>query len=143
MDQGLSAPAAAVERFAVAALAAVERSGELCIRIVDEPEGLALNERYRGRDKATNVLSFPAAFSLPEAGIDMLGDVVLCAPVVEAEASDQGKPVLDHYAHMVVHGVLHIVGYDHECETDADVMQAKETTILRGLGVPDPYRTAG
>ncbi|GAB2522459.1 rRNA maturation RNase YbeY [Lysobacter humi (ex Lee et al. 2017)] len=121
--------------------AAVEgRSGpsEVSIRIVGEDEGRALNRQYRGRDYATNVLSFPA--ELPD-GLDLplLGDLVVCAPVVAREAAEQGKAVGDHYAHMTVHGTLHLLGWDHEDDAEAEAMEAEERRILAGLGIADPY----
>jgi len=121
---------------------------ELTIRLVDEAEGAALNHRFRGREGPTNVLSFP--FEAPEAitGLDepdtdplgaLIGDLVICAPVVEGEARDQGKPREAHWAHMVVHGVLHLLGHDHVAPDDATRMEALETAILGGLGFPPPY----
>lgn len=125
-------PAAATLRaFAQAALPA--RHGELTIRIVGEDESRALNAGYRGKDKPTNVLSFPG-------GGGMLGDLVICAPVVAREALEQGKQARAHWAHMVVHGCLHLRGYDHEHELDAQRMEAREKRILRGLGFADPYQ---
>ena len=111
------------------------------IRVVDEAEGRELNRRYRGMDKATNVLSFP--FQAP-AGIDSqhLGDLVICAPVVEREAREQRKSLRDHCAHLVVHGVLHLRGYDHQDEREAEEMEALERRILQQLGIADPYTVA-
>ncbi len=111
----------------------------LVIRVVDEAEGRDLNQRYRGRDKPTNVLSFP--FDIPP-GVDSthLGDLVICAPVVEREAQEQGKPLRDHLAHLVIHGVLHLRGYDHQTDDEAELMETREKTILQGLGIADPYR---
>ena len=105
---------------------------------MDAKEGRALNRHYRGKDYATNVLSFPA--DLPE-GVDLplLGDLVICAPVVAKEAQDQGKPLAAHYAHLTVHGVLHLLGMDHEDEREAEAMEAIEREILADLGLPDPY----
>ncbi|MFP6837103.1 MAG: rRNA maturation RNase YbeY [Pseudomonadales bacterium] len=110
---------------------------DLCIRVVDSEESLALNARFRGVDEPTNVLSFPAQVDLP--GENIYGDVVICASVVCSEAADQGKSVCDHYAHMVVHGVLHLAGYDHEHNKDAELMEALEIKILERVGVADPY----
>jgi probable rRNA maturation factor len=127
-------------RWVAAALAAAGRpKGEVGIRLVDAREGRALNRQYRARDYATNVLSFPA--QLP-AGVPVpwLGDLVLCAPVVAREAEEQGKRLRDHYAHLTVHGVLHLAGYDHERPADADAMEAMETQVLESLGIADPYR---
>jgi len=113
---------------------------ELTIRIVDIDEGAALNQRYRGRPGPTNVLSFPFE---PPPGIDehfpLLGDLVICAPVVVREAAEQGKALAAHWAHMVVHGVLHLVGYDHQDAAEAETMETLETVILAGLGFPPPY----
>ena len=121
------------------ALGSIERpQAELCLRVVDELEMTELNHTYRGKDKPTNVLSFPADISLPEA--DLLGDVVICAPVVAQEARVQGKTYGDHFAHMVVHGVLHLGGHDHEDEREAEVMEALEVQILAELSIANPYR---
>lgn len=127
------------EEFRTWARAAVKRaSAEIVIRIVDRPEGTELNERYRGKSGPTNVLSFP--FQAPP-GIadDVLGDLVICAPVVREEASVQGKTAEAHWAHLTVHGVLHLQGFDHLEEREAEVMEAEETAILAELGYPDPY----
>ena len=109
-----------------------------CLRIVDKDEARALNHRYRKVDKATNVLSFPA--SLPE-GVDMnfLGDVVICAPLVAEEATRQGKDAHAHWAHLLVHGILHLQGYAHDKDDEAEEMEALETAILGQLGVRNPY----
>ena len=112
------------------------RGGQITVRFVDEGEGRALNRDYRHKDYATNVLSFPYA-SDPV----VCGDLVICAPVVEREAAEQGKSPHAHYAHLIVHGLLHLQGYDHETgETDALVMENHERIILSGLGYADPYR---
>ncbi len=96
-----------------------------------------LNRRYRGKDYATNVLSFPA--ELPRGvALPLLGDLVICAPVVTREAGEQGKPLRHHYAHLTIHGVLHLLGYDHQAERDAQRMEALETRILHWLVIPDP-----
>lgn len=116
-------------------------AGELAVRIVDAEEMRGLNREFRGKDKATNVLSFPAGNIdglPPEAGL-ALGDLVICAPVLESEALEQGKPLGDHWAHILVHGTLHLLGFDHESPVDADEMEALETTILAACGIPDPY----
>ena len=129
-----------IEGWALAALEEVGDEGEppdLCIRVVDGEESRDLNARYRGYDKPTNVLSFPADVALP--GGKLLGDIVICAPVVGAEAAEQGKAPEDHFAHMVVHGVLHLQGYDHDTERKARRMEHRETRIVTGLGFPDPY----
>ena len=112
-------------------------NGELP-RIVDEAEGRALNERWRGRDHATNVLSFPAELP-PGVALPLLGDLVVCAPVVAREAAEQGKAEADHWAHLVIHGTLHLLGFDHETEAEATVMEDLERALLAGLGIGDPY----
>ena len=113
---------------------------DVCVRIVDEQEGAALNARFRQRGSATNVLAFPAAPEHgPAAASALLGDVAVCAPVVVGEATRQGKAVADHYAHLVVHGVLHLLGMAHDTAEQAAAMEAKETELLRGFGIGDPY----
>ncbi len=113
----------------------------LCVRFVDEAEGLALNQQYRHKNYATNVLSFPSdAPVFDEADERYLGDLVLCQPVVQQEARAQGKSVPAHTAHLVVHGVLHLLGFDHETAAEADVMEAHEIEILAQLGFENPYR---
>jgi len=112
---------------------------ELSVRFVDEDEGRALNAGYRGRARATNVLSFPAAGDAPPNVPRSLGDVVVCGPVVEREAREQGKAAADHWAHLLVHGTLHLIGYDHENEVDAIEMETLERRILQAGGVADPY----
>ena len=109
-------------------------AGEITVRIVGARESRALNRRYRGKDKPTNVLSFPG--ELP----GLLGDLVICAPVVNREAREQGKRAAAHWAHMVVHGVLHLRGFDHIRSGDAKVMEARERAILARLSFPDPYQ---
>ena len=125
-------------RWLEAALAGRRHTAELVIRIVDEDEGAELNRRYRHKSWPTNVLSFPA--DLP-AGVStkLLGDLVLCAPVVIREAAEQGKPEPAHWAHLTVHGILHLLGYEHDTGSQAGQMEALETSILAGLGYPDPY----
>ena len=115
---------------------------ELSVRLVDEDEARQLNDRYRNKDKATNVLSFPFEDfdGLPEDMVRPLGDIVICAPVVAQEASQQKKALLDHWAHMVIHGTLHLLGYDHQDEAQADTMETLEIDILRGFGIENPYR---
>ena len=112
--------------------------GRVSLCVVGERESRTLNKRFRDRDKATNVLSFPADLH-PVVESDLLGDVVVCAPVVVREAREQGKNELDHWAHMVVHGVLHLLGHDHQTEAETRAMETLETAILHGLGVADPY----
>jgi probable rRNA maturation factor len=126
------------QRWAEAAFAGRRDAAELSIRVVGEPEAAELNGRYRGKPYATNVLSFPA--ELP-AGIPVpaVGDLVICASVVAREAADQGKSAEAHWAHLTVHGCLHLIGYDHEDDSQAMQMEPLETAILAGLGFPDPY----
>lgn len=126
-------------RWVMAALSPVEQVLEMVIRVVDEEESRQLNERYRGKNRPTNVLSFP--FAKP-AGVASkhLGDLVICAPVVKREAREQRKQEADHWAHMVVHGVLHLRGWDHETEEQAREMEALEKRILAGLEIDDPYQ---
>lgn len=107
---------------------------QITLRIVDEAEGRALNKTYRGKDYATNVLTFPLAEE-PH----LMGDIIICAPVVAKEAAEQGKPLEAHYAHLTVHGVLHVHGYDHEIEEQADLMESIETEIITKLGYANPY----
>lgn len=110
----------------------------ITIRIVDPDEGLSLNQQYRMKDYATNVLSFPFESPIP-LPVRLLGDLVICAEVVAHEAKSQGKPLLAHWAHMVVHGTLHLLGYDHIEEAEAEHMEQLERNILAALGYPDPY----
>jgi len=132
----LGIPAAAsLKAWAAAARAAKHRAAAITLRIVDAAEGQVLNQDWRGKDYATNVLSFP--FEEP----DYLGDIILCAPVVAREAAEQGKSVRAHWAHLVVHGVLHLQGHDHIDEAEAEAMEQKERQILASLGFPDPYAT--
>jgi probable rRNA maturation factor len=121
----------------------------LTIRVVGAAESRRLNRTWRNKDKPTNVLSFPAAPLSPGAkgtpprfpakDFSELGDLAICAPVVAREAREQGKSLQAHWAHMVVHGVLHLLGYDHETDRDAEVMEARETKILAQFGYHDPY----
>lgn len=110
----------------------------LAVRVVDEAEIADMNQRYRAKPGPTNVLSFPFE-DPPGVESDELGDVIICAPVVQREAREQGKTEAAHWAHMVVHGVLHLCGYDHVENADAEIMEGKETSILAGLGFPAPY----
>ena len=123
-----------------AALAGRRDSAEVCVRVVDEPEMRALNARYRGKDYATNVLSFPADLP-PDLELPLLGDIVVCAPVVAREAQEQHKPERWHWAHLMVHGTLHLLGHDHERPRQAAAMEAIERRILDALGIADPYQT--
>jgi probable rRNA maturation factor len=116
------------------ASAAIERDADVTLRFVDGREGRALNRRYRGRDHATNVLTF-----VYDDGLSLSGDIVLCAPVIAKEARAQRKTLRAHYAHLVIHGMLHLQGYDHERDDDAARMEAREIALLRGLGFDDPY----
>jgi probable rRNA maturation factor len=115
--------------------------GELGVRVVGSAESRRLNARYRGKDKPTNVLSFPPA-PLPNRAADSrpLGDLVICAQVVRSEAREQRKPLQAHWAHLVVHGALHLIGYDHEREAEAKRMERREIAVLRRLGFANPYR---
>ena len=111
---------------------------ELAIRVVNARESQKLNKTFRGRNCPTNVLSFPADIQLPE-GPKILGDIAICLTVVEEEAAGQSKHLDQHFAHMVIHGCLHLMGYDHQNDYDADEMEAKEIGILSNLGYPNPY----
>jgi probable rRNA maturation factor len=124
--------------FSDRALADESNEAEISVYIVDEAESQTLNHQYRQQEKPTNVLSFPA--DIPEElGIPLLGDLVICAPVVERETAEQGKTLAAHWAHMLVHGTLHLLGYDHIEDTEAEEMEALETKILGDLGFPAPY----
>ncbi|MCL1113838.1 MULTISPECIES: rRNA maturation RNase YbeY [Shewanella] len=114
---------------------------ELTIRVVDVAESQQLNKTYRGKDKPTNVLSFPFE-APPEVELPLLGDLVICASVVEQEAIEQNKPLNAHWAHMVIHGCLHLLGYDHIIDEEADEMESLETQLVEGLGFSDPYKEA-
>ncbi len=116
------------------ARAALVGGGEIAIRLVDPDEGQALNKEYRGKDYATNVLSFPY-----DTEPVVMGDLVICPSVVAREAAEQNKPLAAHYAHMTVHGMLHLQGWDHENDDDAEAMEQEETEILAALGYPNPY----
>lgn len=114
------------------------RASEVSIRLVDLDEGRALNRQYRQRDYPTNVLSFPADLP-PGLKLPLLGDLVICTPVIAREAAEQGKRARDHYAHMTVHGILHLLGHDHIDDADAERMESLETGILARLGIANPY----
>jgi len=129
-------------RWATAALSGHTDEAQLAIRLVNIEEGLTLNRDYRHKDYATNILSFPAERppGLPEnMPFPELGDLVLCAPVIAREAREQGKSLSAHYAHLTVHGVLHLLGWDHEHEHEAEAMEQREREILARLGIDDPY----
>jgi probable rRNA maturation factor len=137
----LGLPAASsFRRWVEAGLAGAKRraAATVSIRLVDAAEGRELNRRYRHKDYATNVLSFPADLP-PGVKLPLLGDLVICAPVVAREAAEQGKAVRDHYAHLTIHGVLHLLGYDHETSAEAERMEALERRVLARLGIADPY----
>ena len=155
-DHGLGDEAAVFPAVSAAVVAAIRASAprvaapmELSVIIADAGESRDLNREYRGKDKPTNVLSFPGLepdeldeafrFALAGGPPALLGDMVICAPVVTAEAKEQGKPTDHHLAHLCVHGVLHLMGYDHIDDEDADEMEALEREILAGLDIPDPY----
>lgn len=109
-----------------------------CIRVIDADEMQQLNRQFRGKDKPTNVLSFPLPASV-EDGLTWLGDILICAPVVASEAAEQGKSETAHWAHMTVHGLLHLLDYDHEKDKDAEEMERLEVATLSGLGFANPY----
>ena len=115
-----------------------DKPQEVSLRIVDELEMKELNNRYRKKDCPTNVLSFPADLH-DEIDIPFMGDVIICAPIVDKEAAQQGKSVMSHWAHMTVHGILHLQGFDHNNDIDATEMEQKEITILMRLGYNNPY----
>jgi probable rRNA maturation factor len=134
------------QQWAEAALAGKGKEFTLAIRIVDEREARRFNRDYRNKDYATNVLSFPA--ELPEGlpkGLhqSQLGDLLICAPVVASEAIEQSRSEADHWAHLTVHGILHLLEYDHEMDADARVMESLEMEILAKLGISDPYKDLG
>ena len=129
----------AFEHWVAAALAGRRDDWEVAIRLIDAPESQALNRDYRGRDRPTNVLSFPAA--LPEGvTLPLLGDLAICAPIVLREAREQGKTAEAHWAHLTVHGVLHLLGFDHMDSVEAETMEAEERGIMAQLGYDDPYQ---
>ncbi|AGA89508.1 metalloprotein, YbeY/UPF0054 family [Thioflavicoccus mobilis 8321] len=137
--QGLPT-AADCAAWITAALAGRRARAEVTVRLVDLAEGTELNRDYRGKDGPTNILSFQ--FEAPPgltAETDLLGDLVICAPLVAREAAEQGKAPAAHWAHLLIHGTLHLIGYDHADEAAAAEMEGLETVILRGLGFDDPY----
>ncbi len=127
-------------RWATAALGRRGRGRGLAVAVVGAAESRRLNARFRGSDRPTNVLSFPAA-SRPAPGVQALGDLVICPRVLRAEAAAQDKALRAHWAHLIVHGALHLVGYDHERAGDARRMERREVAVLRGLGFANPYRS--
>jgi len=130
---------AAFRRWCELALRQRSADSEMTIRLVDEAEGRELNHTYRHKDYATNVLSFPADVPDELLDIPLLGDLVICIPVVEREAAEQGKALEAHWAHLVIHGCLHLLGYDHIEDDEAEEMEALERELLAELGHPDPY----
>ena len=136
--RGAGPPRAALLRWVRAALAGRRQQAEVVLRIVDSAEGATLNATWRGKKNPTNVLSFPVG-DPPTVAPDLLGDLVLCAPVVCEEAHIQGKTEEAHWAHLVIHGTLHLIGFDHQRISDARVMESLERDILFRLGYPDPY----
>ncbi len=129
------------QRWVALALAGHLEEAELCIRIVSAEESQELNSTWRGKDKPTNVLSFP--FEAPPGfSSAMIGDLAICAEVVATEAQEQNKPLTAHWAHMVIHGVLHLIGFDHINDDDAEEMEALEIELLAQLDIPNPYISA-
>ena len=128
-------------REAIAAVSSrVPGDGEVSVLLADDAAVRALNREWRGFDKPTNVLSFPAA-PPPPGGPKLLGDIAIAYETLVREADKEGKPLLHHLAHLVVHGYLHLMGYDHQTDSEADAMEALERDILRALRIPDPYST--
>jgi probable rRNA maturation factor len=137
-------PARTLARAAIAAAAAeagapLARGAELTLHLSDDARLRELNARFRGKDAATNVLSFPAASADRLASAKLLGDVFVALETLQREATDEGKPLADHFRHLVLHGFLHLIGYDHETTAEAEAMEALERRALARLGVPDPY----
>ena len=127
-----------IQRWVDAALDGFNQDTEIVVRIVDEQESAELNQQYRHKPGPTNILSFPV--EIPEGiELNLLGDLVVCAPVLEKEALEQHKTLTDHWAHIIVHGVLHLLGYDHIDEIQAELMENKEITILNTLSIKNPY----
>ncbi len=144
-DHSSTPATASIESWVTRAIAGAglkpDKHLEVSVRVVDSDEIRTLNRDYRHRNNPTNVLSFPTGdiAGLPDEAGRVLGDIVACAPVIAKEATDQGKAPVDHWAHMIVHGTLHLLGYEHQEEGEAAAMEALEVTILAGLGVGDPY----
>ena len=127
-----------IQRWVDAALDGFNQDTEIVVRIVDEQESTELNEQYRLKPGPTNILSFPV--EIPEGiELNLLGDLVVCAPVLEKEALEQHKALTDHWAHIIVHGVLHLLGYDHIDDEEAELMESKEIAILNKLNIKNPY----
>ena len=126
---------------ALAGAACEDRGHHVSVLLTDDDEIAAINAEWRGKDKPTNVLSFPTPEDLPvpDGELRPLGDIVLAHGVITREAAEQGKTLRDHTAHLIVHGTLHLLGYDHEVDDEAEEMEALETRILMGLGISDPY----
>jgi probable rRNA maturation factor len=139
--RGLLVPEAKLMRLWIRSAVGGNRRGEVVLRIVGRAEGAELNRRYRKREGATNVLAFPAAAEFSHVGEDPppLGDLVVCAEVLEREAREQGKSLDQHWAHVLIHGALHLIGYDHETADGAQAMEARERELLAGFGFDDPY----
>ena len=139
-DSAKTPDAQQIRGWVAAVFTILERSPlALTVRVVGEEEMTKLNQRHRGRNQPTNVLSFPIE-PLPGICTDLLGDIVVCGPVVDREAAIQHKSPMGHWAHMVVHGMLHLFGYDHESDQEATAMETLEKSVLKGLGYSDPYQ---
>jgi probable rRNA maturation factor len=139
-------PAAQIRTWASAALGRRAAGAELAVRVVKPSESKRLNARYRGRDRATNVLSFPVpalpvTATAPRGAPRPLGDLVICASVVRTEAREQHKTIKAHWAHLVIHGALHLLGYDHEQDEEARRMERREVAVLKRFGITNPYRS--
>ena len=131
-----------IQTWVDAALEGLHQDSEIVVRIVNEQESALLNEQYRHKQGATNILSFPfeTPEGLPDMELNLLGDLVICAPVVVREALEQHKKLEHHWAHMIVHGVLHLLGYDHIDDEEAELMESKEIAILKQLKINNPYQ---
>ena len=139
VEDGEHPSAEQFQQWVDAALQKVDEDCELSIRLVDSDESAELNVNYRGKDKPTNVLSFPFESPVPMEPV-LLGDLVICVPVVEKEAKEQGKKLENHWAHLVVHGCLHLLGYDHIEDEEAALMESLEIKLLQSLNIDDPYQ---